>query len=104
MVTDAIKEVAEKLPKAQTSRGAEFRNTSVEDRYRIARHIVIAQCQATAANGNWNNESYRYHMRKRKNIYFHECGLLDIDYDEAEVIWWRMVHDDPAPNDRRELI
>lgn len=110
MVSSAVHEVAEEMPEHQSSRGAEFRNLSVEDRYGMARAIVIARAQATAsgkplggAEVKWKHERFRYHMRRKKETYMYHAGRLSVDAKEASAIWWSMVYDNPAPVDKNQL-
>lgn len=100
-----IIELAEALPEHQTSRGAEFRTTDVEDRLPLARILFIARHQAqnsSETHGQLNN--YTIHMVHSRSTFFHEAGRLDIDRQEAEAIWWSVVYDNPSPNERSCLV
>jgi len=93
MVSSTVHEVAQEMPEHQTSRGAEFRNLSVEDRYGMARQIVIGRSQANATNADFDNDTFRYHMRKKKEAYMYYAGRLGIDHDEARYIWRSIVYE-----------
>lgn len=101
MVSDAVRAVAEEMPDHQSSRGAEFRTLSVEDRLPMARQLVIARSQVNASNADWNCERYRYHMRQKKETYLYHAGRLGVDIEEADNIWWSIVHDNPAPVEKQ---
>lgn len=103
-MTHSVHELAEELPDHQSSRGAEFRQISVEERYPLAKELVIARSQTNASNADWDSDEYRREMRRRKNMYFQEAGRLGISFDEAENIWWSVVHGSPSPHRRNNVI
>ena len=91
-MTEAIRRMAEEMPDHQTSRGAEFRNISVEERYGMARALVIARSQANATNANWESRAFRYHMRRKKESYMYSAGRHGVDTKEARAIWNSIVY------------
>jgi hypothetical protein len=93
MVSEAVRNVAEKMPEHQTSRGAEFRNISVEQRYGMSRALVIARSQVNASNADWDSTRYREHMRRKRELYLYRAGALGVDMNEATTIWWSIVYE-----------
>jgi hypothetical protein len=103
-MSDATRELASSLEDHGTSR-ADFRDISDDERHAIARQLVIARAQAQSPEQEvWKEEQYRWHMRRKKELYYYECGAAGLDRKEAEQIWWSVVYDNPAPYKRDSLI
>lgn len=103
MVTnsDTFLKVADSLEDHASSR-ANFDGLSENERKSVAQNLVIARSQAENTGGS--TAQYRHEMRKKKNLYFYKCGHVGIDTDEAKAMWWSVVHDNPSPHARRDLI
>lgn len=99
-----IHNIAEAIPEHQTERGDEFRELSTEEIIPMARALTIARSQANAANADWSDMVYISEMVRKKNRYFYHAGELGVSIREAHAIWWSVVHNSPAPVERREMV
>jgi hypothetical protein len=91
------------MEKHQTSRGNEFRSTEPSERYEMARALVIARSQVQ--NEQWESETFRRAMRRKKTEYMYQAGTLNVDEGEAREIWHSVVYEgiDNSPAERKRL-
>ena len=94
-MSEAIEELANELEERASSR-ANFNQLSGNERRNVARYLIIARSQAR----NSGNSD----LTDAKVQFFYTCGEVGVPFNEARNLWWTVVHNNPAPYDREDLV
>lgn len=95
--------LSDSLEQYSTNR-ANFGQLSGVERQAVASALRVARSQVKSDSSVDRKNTYTQQLIRKRSAFFHLCGQLDIDKDEARALWWNVVYGSPSPNERSTLV